>query len=231
MCYYLHVLEKFIKVSVNNFGINPLYCVSLPGYTWLCGLKNSGRTIQTLQDKDMILLIEIIIGGGKRCVMGNRYVKSDENKKTIYADANNFFGHLMSQPLLFDEIKFDQNIKIEDIKITPDDSYIGSFIEIDLRYPDILKDNTRNFPIAPVSKKINPNIFSDYMTEIKPDTYIQTEKLICDWSDKKNYLILYRMLQFYVRHGVIVDKVHDIISFKQSRWLEKYINFNTQKKN
>ena len=30
---------------------------------------------------------------------------------------------------------------------------------------------------------------------------------------------------------MIVDKVHDIISFKQSKWLEKYINFNTQKRN
>ena len=69
------------------------------------------------------------------------------------------------------------------------------------------------------------------MKEIKPDTYIQTSKLKCDWSDKKNYLILYRMLKFYVRHGMIFDKVHDIISFRQSRWLEKYINFNTQKRN
>ena len=34
------------------------------------------------------------------------------------------------------------------------------------------------------------------MTEIIPDTYIKTKKLICDWSDKKNYLILYRMLKF-----------------------------------
>ena len=68
------------------------------------------------------------------------------------------------------------------------------------------------------------------MKEIKPDTYIQTSKLICDWSDKKNYLIHYRMLKFYIRHGMIVDKVHDIISFKQSRCLEKYINFNTQKR-
>ena len=33
------VFEKFIKVSVNEFGKNPLYCVSLPGYTWQCGLK------------------------------------------------------------------------------------------------------------------------------------------------------------------------------------------------
>ena len=39
------------------------------------------------------------------------------------------------------------------------------------------------------------------------------------------------MLKFYIRHGMIVDKVHEIISFKQSKWLEKYINFNTQKRN
>ena len=30
---------------------------------------------------------------------------------------------------------------------------------------------------------------------------------------------------------MIVDKVHDTISFRQTRWLEKYINFNTQKSN
>ena len=69
------------------------------------------------------------------------------------------------------------------------------------------------------------------MKEIKPDTYIQTKKLISDWSDKKNYLVRYRMLKFYLRHGTIVDKVHNIISFRQSRWLEKDKNFNTQKKN
>ena len=38
------------------------------------------------------------------------------------------------------------------------------------------------------------------------------------------------MLNFYVRHGMVVDKIHEKISFKQSNWLEKYINFNTQKR-
>ena len=28
-----------------------------------------------------------------------------------------------------------------------------------------------------------------------------------------------------------IEKVHDVISFKQSKWLEKYKNFNTQKRN
>ena len=30
---------------------------------------------------------------------------------------------------------------------------------------------------------------------------------------------------------MIVEKIHEIISFRQSKWLEKYISFNTQKRN
>ena len=225
------VFEKFIKISVEEFGFNPLYCVSLPGYTWLSGLKYTRIILQTLQDKDMILLLENIIRGGISSVMGDRYIKSDENKKILYIDANNLYGHSMSQYLPYDEIKFDNTVKLEDILNTPDDSDIGYFIEVYLTYPNNIEEKTKNFPFVPMNKKINPDDFSEYMKEIKPDTYIQTKKLICDWSDKKNYLVHYRMLKFYVRDGMIVEKIHSIISFKQSSWLENYINFNTQKRN
>ena len=36
---------------------------------------------------------------------------------------------------------------------------------------------------------------------------------------------------FYVKHGMTVDKVHQINSFKQLSWLEKYKSFKTQKWN
>ena len=225
------VFEKFIKVSVNEFDINPLYCVSLPGYTWQCGLKYTGINLQTLQDKDMILLLENNIRGGISSVMGDRYIKSNENKKILYIDATKLYGHSMSQPLPFDGIKFDNNVTLEDILNTPDDNDIGYFVEVDLTYPNNIKEKTKNFPFAPVNKKINTDDFNNYMKEIRPNTYVQSNKLICDWSDKKNYLVHYRMLKFYIRYGLIVAKVHSVISFKQSRWLEKYISFNTQKRN
>ena len=38
------------------------------------------------------------------------------------------------------------------------------------------------------------------------------------------------MLIFSVRHGIVVEKIHETISFKQSEWLEKHITFNTQKR-
>ena len=99
------VSDKFIKVSVNEFGINFLYCVSLPGSTWPCGLKYTGVNLQTLQDKNLKLTLENIIRGGISAVMGDRYVKSDETKKILYTDATNFYGHPMIQPLTYDEIE------------------------------------------------------------------------------------------------------------------------------
>ena len=119
------VFDKFIEVSVNEFGINPLYCVSLPGYTWQCGLKYTGINSQTLQDKDMILLLENNIRGGISSVMGGRYIQSDENKKIIYIDATNLYGQSMSQMLPYDEIKFEKDICLEEILNTPGDNEIG----------------------------------------------------------------------------------------------------------
>ena len=97
------VFEKFVKVSTKEYKINPLFCVSLPGYTYQCALKYTNIKLQTLQDKDLILLIENNIRGGISSVMGDRYVKSDEKKKILYMDATNLYGHSMSQLLPYDK--------------------------------------------------------------------------------------------------------------------------------
>ena len=100
-----------------------------------------------------------------------------------------------------------------------------------MKYPDDIKEKTKLFPFCPENKKINPNKYNDYMNKIKPENYTKSKTLICDWTDKKKYLIHYRMLKFYVRHGMVVEKNHKIIPFKQSKWLESYISFITQKRN
>ena len=234
---FADVFEKFVKVSTEEYKINPLYCVSLPGYTYQCALKYTDIKLQTLQDKDLILLIENNIRGGISSIMGDRYVKSDEDNKIIYADATNLYGHSMSQMLPYDEIEMwhghpDKYWKwLDEILNTPDDADIGYFLEVDLKYPDDIKEKTRYFPFCPENKKIDPNKYNEYMNSIKPENYTKSKKLICDWVDKKKYLIHYRMLKFYVRHGMVVEKIHEIISFKQSKWLESYISFNTQKRN
>ena len=65
----------------------------------------------------------------------------------------------------------------------------------------------------------------------KPTEYSQCEKVICDWTDKKKYLVHYQLLQFYVRYGRVIDNFQERISFKEAPWLEKNINFITAKRN
>ena len=146
------VFGKFFKISIKEYGINPLYCVSLPGYTWQCGMKHTDIKLQTLQDKDMILILENITRGGVSSVMGSRYVKTDEDKKILNVDANNLYGWAMSEYLPYDEINFDRNVNLENILKTPDDSDIGYFVEVDLTYRDNIKEKTKNFPFAPEKK-------------------------------------------------------------------------------
>ena len=42
----------------------------------------------------------------------------------------------MSESFPYDEIKFGRNGQLEEILNTPDDSDIGCFVEVDLRYTD-----------------------------------------------------------------------------------------------
>ena len=145
------VFEKLIKVSNKEIDINPLYSVSLLGYTWHCGLKYTGINLQTLQDKDSILTLENNLRGGKSSVMGDRYEKSDENEKILYMDATNLYGHSMIQTLPFHENEMWHGHpdlymnKLEESLNTPDDSDIGYFIGVDSTYPDNIKEKNQEF--------------------------------------------------------------------------------------
>ena len=133
------VIKRIVEVASEEYRINPLYCISLPGFTYQCALKYTDIKIQTIQEKDMILLIEIKIRGGISSVMGNRYIKSDENKKILYMDATNLYDHSMSQLLPFDEIEMWHGDPdrywnwLHEVLNTPDDADNGFLIEVDLK--------------------------------------------------------------------------------------------------
>ena len=78
--------EKFSKVSIIEFDNNLLYSMSLSACTWQCGLKYSSKNLETLQDIDLILLLENKITGALGSVLSDFYVKSDGNKGILYFD-------------------------------------------------------------------------------------------------------------------------------------------------
>lgn len=96
-----------------------------------------------------------------------------------------------------------------------------------------LHDNHSDYPLAPESFKIEPEMLSSYQKELLTKLGMKegsSLKLVLNLFDKKNYVIHYRNLQLYLALGMKLTKIHRVLSFKQSPWLKAYIDFNTSKR-
>ena len=49
-------------------------------------------------------------------------------------------------------------------------------------------------------------------------------------KDKEKYTVHVQLLRFYLEQGLVLEKVHRVVRFKQSAWLEPYVRFNTDKR-
>ena len=54
------------------------------------------------------------------------------------------------------------------------------------------------------------------------------EKLIPNLYYKKRYVIHIRALDQALKHGLVLERIHRAIEFKQSAWMKEYIDFNTK---
>ena len=76
-------------------------------------------------------------------------------------------------------------------------------------------------------------LLSDYAVSLlDPDRpWALSKKLVPNLLNKKKYVAHYRSLQLYTKHGLIITKIHEILSFTQRAWLKPWIDMcNEQRK-
>jgi len=165
----------------------------------------------------------------------------------LYLDASALYSGIMTQYMPYKNFKWEYQTQefedfqshqskegqteslcllLEKILATPKDSEVGYFIEVDLEYPDSIKNETRYFPLAPVKRKIEYEELLDWQKKTKTNKNQSAAKLVCDTGDRKEYLCHYQNLQFYLKIGMKIKKVHSIISFNQKPWMSSFIKDN-----
>ena len=76
---------------------------------------------------------------------------------------------------------------------------------------------------------IDRSIYSSTPQAVFPESAPQ-RKLTPNLRDKVKYAVHYRNLKLYLKLGLVVTKVHRVLTFKQLPWLKAYIDFNTRQR-
>ena len=206
-------------------------------------LKMTGVKLKKISDIHKCLIIEKRLRGGisyiakRYAKANNKYMKNyDPTKPSIYIsylDMNNLYGWAMSGYLPYGGFKWLKNVDGFDVNSISEKSPIGYILEVDLEYPDELHVLHNDYPLAPEKLAIPYDMLSNYCKKIADKYGIKVGdimKLIPNLGDKTNYVLHYRNLQLYLSLGMKLAKINKVLRFKQSDWMKKYIDFNTEKR-
>ena len=157
----------------------------------------------------------------------NKKLKTnDSNKFILYLDANNLYGHSMSKSLPYKNFKWSDNLTLD-----PKNLQTGIY-EVDIEIPENSHNKFKDYPLCPEIKNIPEDILSEYQTYLNDKLNIKynekDKKLILDLLPKKNYKVYYKNLEYYLKLGLKVTKVHRILTFDEKPFLKEYIDLNTE---
>ena len=139
----------------------------------------------------------------------------------------------MSDYLPYGGFKWLKNVDGFDVNSVSEKSPIGYILEVNLEHPDELHALHNYYPSASEKLTILYHILLNYCKKIAGKYGIKVGdvmKLIPNLGNKTNYVLHYRNLQLYLSLGMKMTKIHRVLKFKQSDWMKKYIDFNTEKR-
>ena len=235
ICHLSDVFQKFSNFAYETYNLDPRHSYTLSGFSWESMLKMTKIELQLISDSDIYLFLMDTIRGGicvvnkKHVIANNIYTRkvhessdkkvekklktNDLNKFIMYLDANNLYGHSMSNPLPYKNFKW-----LDDLTLDPRNLQTGIY-EVDIEIPKELHDKFVDYPLCPEIKSINEDMLSEYQKYLNDKLNIKynstDKKLILDLLPKKNYKVYYKNLEYYLKLGIKVTKVHRILTFDE----------------
>ncbi|KAE9521579.1 hypothetical protein AGLY_018043 [Aphis glycines] len=144
------------------------------------------------------------------------YKAEEPNTWLVYQDCNNLYGWAMSEYMPYGGFSWyagNPDVALAQLEWMSDTDDVGRVYEVDISYPRHLHDEHNDMPFLPHAS-------------IPRGSAVRM--LMATFERKVHYVVHYSNLKQAIANGLVVDKVHRVLEFRQSPWLAPYIALNTE---
>ena len=226
--------------------------LGMPSASWAAFLRHNPAMSIPLYSNTFFaeFFKEMTRGGITSAVM--RHAQADDKHSIIYLDVNGLYPFVMQKydypcgSFRFIPLGWENemcSIKLQEYFERCEHEHKGYCFCVDLHFPREVKNKTDMYPFAPEHRKIVKEYYEDAdKTTLTPFLKQWSEAnegskmpeftgLVCTLYDREKYNVHWKLLRFYMQHGVVVRKVYFGVSFDEGDYLAGYIRKNIEIRN
>ena len=246
------IFEDVRKSLAETHKIDICNYIGLPSATWNAFLiATPSLKIPLYSSTKFAEFFESMIRGGVTSAP-LRYAKRDDTHSIIYLDVNGLYPFVMQEypypkaPMVWEEgEKFPQDGDLNKFLLdyyfpTLESAGRGACLCVDLVIPKERHDYWDQFPPAPEHRTISGEYYDENgqlypflqrWSEINDEKIGKFKGLVGTLYDKKEYGVHWRVLRWYITHGLVVTKIYFAVSFGEEKYLAPYISRNISLRN
>ena len=247
------VFDRSMKILWESHHIHLTKYLGMPSASWAAFLRHDPEMVIPLyEDTFFAEFFKAMIRGGITSA-ALRHAVADDRHSIIYLDVNGLYPYVMQAYGFpcgdFRLIQLDWNgidvchRRLRELFDGFEREKRGMCFCVDMHFPESVKQLTDMYPFAPEHRKI----FSEYFVDVEKEEMTPFLKrwseandgekmkefhgLVCTLYDKEKYNVHWRLLRFYMNHGVEITKVWFGVAFEEGDYLAGYIRKNISIRN
>lgn len=246
------VFDRSMNILWESHHIHLTKYIGMPSASWAAFLRHNPTMSIPLYDNTFFaeFFKGMVRGGITSAAL--RHAVADDEHSIIYLDVNGLYPYVMqAYDYPCGEFKFMPlgwvgelcKIKLEEYFAMLEREHKGMCFCVDMVIPDDVKELTDMYPFAPEHRRIYKEYYDDLETkELTPflkrwseanngEKMQEFHGLVCTLYDKTKYNVHWKLLKFYMEHGVIITKVWFGVIFDEGDYLAGYIRKNIEIRN
>ena len=246
------VFNRSMDILWDSHHIHLTKYIGMPSASWAAFLRHDPTMqIPLYTDTFYAEFFKGMIRGGITSA-ALRYAKADSMHSIVYFDVNGLYPYVM-QGYKYPCGSFSfVPLNLEGDECVPKLMQMFEIFEresrgmcfcVDMSFPREVKERTDMYPFAPEHRMILREYFEDF-EEKRLTPFLQKwsaanegeqmnafNGLVCTLYPKEKYNVHWRLLKFYIEHGVLIHRVRFGVGFQEGTYLQGYIRKNIEIRN